>query len=66
MRKKYFPPLLPIALSVVLIIVLIIGHWQVSKQEKKINDVQASVIENRQASTEIINFINASLAQIQE
>lgn len=65
MRKKYTPPIFPIALSVVLVIVLVIGYWQVNKQEKRINQIQSLVLENRLASTEIVNFINASLAQVQ-
>lgn len=66
MRKKYSPPLFPIALSIVLIVVLVIGHLQVNKQEKRINEIQNTVIENSQTTAQIVNFINNSLAQIQE
>jgi sensor domain CHASE-containing protein len=66
MRKKFSPPLFPIALSIVLIVVLIIGHWQVNKQEKRIDEAQTIVIENSQITAQITNFINSSLSQIQQ
>ncbi len=66
MKKKYSLPLFPIALTIVLVVVLVFGHLQANKQEKRINEIQTVVFQNNQAATQIVDFINASLAQVQE
>ncbi len=66
MKKKSSPPILPIALSLVFVIIFVLGQWQLSRQNKKLSEVQNLVIENSQTSTEIVNFINASLSQAQQ
>lgn len=66
MKKKSYPPVLPIALVIVLMIIFALGQWQLNRQNKKLAEVQQTIIENSQASNEIVNFINMSLSQAQQ
>ncbi len=49
----------------VLVGLLVFGHVQVNRQERKINDLQETVIENSQNANLIVNFINSSLAGLE-
>ncbi len=49
----------------VLVLMLIFGHWQLSRQASKMDDIQETIIKNNQRSIAIVNFINAQLVEEQ-
>jgi cytochrome oxidase assembly protein ShyY1 len=49
----------------VLVVMLVLGHWQLRRQEKRVNELQTVVIQNSQATTAIVNYINSSLASFE-
>lgn len=64
-RKNNNGTVFSLVFMFVLIALLVFGHIQVGRQEKKINELQSSVIENSQNANLIVSFINSSLVEIE-
>ncbi len=50
---------------VILIAMLFFGNWQVNKNNKRLIEVQKTVVINSQSANAVVNFINASIAESQ-
>lgn len=63
MQKSSTWPLVVTLVLVVLAAFYGYMYYQNDRQENKMNDLQAVVVENSQTTSAVVNFINSSLAQ---
>lgn len=65
MKKISIGPLLAIVVLVILTATYVYMTYQVSSQQKKIDTLQTTIAQDSQTVSEVVNFINASVADTQ-
>ncbi|MDD2680604.1 MAG: hypothetical protein PHE20_00700 [Patescibacteria group bacterium] len=65
MKKISIGPLLAIVVLVILTATYVYMTYQVSSQQKKIETLQTTIAQDSQTVSEVVNFINASVADTQ-
>ncbi len=66
MRRTSTGPILIGAALVILIAIFGYFGYQLNRQEKKLNALQTTVIDDGSKITEVVNFINTSISNAQQ
>lgn len=65
MKKNYPGPLVAILIIVIVAVLYGYMYYQNNRQEKKILELQKTVVENSQTVSAVVGFINNNMAQAQ-